>query len=193
MTALLIGITATSVTKEVTTIHTDTRTDSAWTTRARGGFDHPLVRFVTHRGSPGARWRSQHERSHGRAPTRSLFVIQHLDGQRRGGRMTSPKDGALELRLVVPHELLAGSPRVEMISQLNAAVVGLGKRQFLELLRREDAPRVLKVGKLRLVRRDDLLAFLERIGAANDTHSTGFDDADKVLAELGCNVRPKGR
>ncbi len=193
MTALLVDMTVRSATPEVNTIHTDTRTDSAWPTRARGGPDHPLVRVVTHRGSPGARWRSQHDRSHERHDARSLFVIQHLCDSRRGARMTSSKDGALELRLVVPHELLAGSPRVEMISQLNAAVVGLGKRQFLELLRRQDAPLTLKVGKLRLVRRDDLLAFLERIGAANDTHSKGFDDADKVLAELGCNVRPKGR
>ena len=108
--------------------------------------------------------------------------------------MTTPKEGGLELRLVVPREILAGNMRVEYVSQQNVAVVGLGRRQFLELLRRPDAPRVIKVGKLRLVRREDMLAFLDRVGQSEGAASVEeMDGADKVLEELGCSVRPRRR
>lgn len=170
-----------------------TRAVLAWTRQARGGPDHPLARPVTHRGSPGARWSRQHVRfNHHHAALRGARAGTGED--HRGVVVTTPKEGGLELRLVVPREILAGNMRVEYVSQQNVAVVGLGRRQFLELLRRPDAPRVIKVGKLRLVRREDMLAFLDRVGQSEGAASVEeMDGADKVLEELGCSVRPRRR
>jgi hypothetical protein len=67
-------------------------------------------------------------------------------------------------------------------------VLGLPPRQFLELLRREDAPPVKTVGKARLVRRDAMLVYIERLGAKvrSDDPEQKSDGADAVLREIGC-------
>lgn len=77
----------------------------------------------------------------------------------------------------------------EYLTQKNCMhVLGLAPRQFLELLRREDAPPVTAMGKVRLVRRDLMLVYLERLGAKvrGDDPEQESDGADAVLREIGC-------
>lgn len=104
--------------------------------------------------------------------------------------------GDLELRVVVPRSAIEQPPRPEYFSQFNAPeLLGLPRRQFLELLRRGDAPPVTRVGKTRLVEREAMLAFLRRLEergvapAAEDDEQ--MDGPGRVLAELGCI--PTGR
>ena len=102
-------------------------------------------------------------------------------------------DSSVELRLVVPRSALPAPP-VEYFSQLNCQLLGLGRRQFLELLRRSGAPPVTRVGKTRLVRRDDMIDFLDRIRRGAEERAgkhEDLDDADRVLMEMGC--APKQR
>jgi hypothetical protein len=56
----------------------------------------------------------------------------------------------------------------EMVSQLTILhVCGISPRVYLELLRADGCPlRVIKLGKLRLVRRDELVAWLESLAGA---------------------------
>jgi hypothetical protein len=67
-------------------------------------------------------------------------------------------------------------------------VLGLPPRQFLELLRRQDAPPVSVMGKLRMVRRDAMLAYVGRLGAKvrGEDAEQKSDGADAVLREIGC-------
>lgn len=77
----------------------------------------------------------------------------------------------------------------EYVTQKNCVdVLGLTPRRFLELLRREDAPPVLPMGKLRLVPRDAMLAYVARLGTKvrADTPEQNSDGADAVLREIGC-------
>lgn len=86
-------------------------------------------------------------------------------------------------------ELVADGALVSQRSSL--AVVGIPPRTFLELLRRRDCPLdVVHLGKLRLVRREALLAWLERIGAPRrpEEPEADLDGADRVLVE--CGLRP---
>jgi len=55
----------------------------------------------------------------------------------------------------------------EMVSQLTILhVCGISPRVYLELLRADGCPlRVIKLGKLRLVRRDELVAWLESLAS----------------------------
>ena len=104
--------------------------------------------------------------------------------------------GELELRVVVPRTALEQPPRPEYFSQHNAPeLLGLPRRQFLELLRRPDAPAVTRVGKTRLVEREAMLAFLralrdrEREQVARVDQGGAGDELDgpgRVLAEIGC-------
>lgn len=104
----------------------------------------------------------------------------------------------LELRVVVPASALpSSSPRAEYFSQKNSLeLLGLPPRAFLELLRREDAPEVTPVGRLRLVERETMLAFLRAMRRRPAPAARGAEDldgADRVLAEIGCLATARGR
>ena len=103
----------------------------------------------------------------------------------------SPDD--IELRVVVPRSAIPIEPPPEFYSQRNCdAQLGIGRRSFLELLRRSGAPPVTRVGSLRLVKRDAFLAYLERIRIAEEKRrvpESDLDGADGVLLELGCSPR----
>lgn len=92
----------------------------------------------------------------------------------------------VELRVVVPPDALASTVRAEFVTQNNCHdVLGMSDRQFLDLLRRADAPPVVKVGKLRLVRRDDVVAYVARFHArAPDAVQPEPDGAEAVLREI---------
>lgn len=82
----------------------------------------------------------------------AVVVADHRDGD------------FVEVRLVVPRGVFEQQPPApELVSQANSMeVLGLPKRRFLELVRSPGYPgRVLKLGRLRLVRRTELLAHLE--------------------------------
>jgi hypothetical protein len=100
----------------------------------------------------------------------------------------------VELRVVVPRDQLPSVAPAELFSQANChQLLGIPPRKFLELLRRDGAPRAQKLGKLRLVRRDEMLAFLDRlrdIDARAET-PTVLDEADALLVEMGYS--PKRR
>ena len=83
--------------------------------------------------------------------------------------------------------------QVEYFSQHNCELIGLRKRAFLALLRRPGAPEALRIGKDRLVRRDVMLDYLQRIGSNGSVRppSPELDAADRVLLELDCT--PLGR
>lgn len=91
-------------------------------------------------------------------------------------------------REAVREELRA---ETRMISQRTAeAILGLPTRSFLDLLRRPDCPlRVRRVGKLRLVELEPMLAWLDVIGLAaeadDNTPDAPVDDDARLLAELG--------
>lgn len=96
---------------------------------------------------------------------------------------------------MVPRSALPAPPP-DYYSQRNCELLGLGKRQFLELLRRPGAPPVTRIGKTRLVARADMLDFLERIrhaAAEAAAEREDLDGGDKVLLELGCAPRPNRR
>ncbi|WP_053230818.1 hypothetical protein [Sandaracinus amylolyticus] len=97
--------------------------------------------------------------------------------------MSAP-DG-LELRVVLPTGALPAA-RPDYYSQRNCHLLGITGRQFLELLRRPDAPPVAPIGKLRLVRREALLAFIDRMARHRDGIERSVDGADEVLREIGC-------
>jgi hypothetical protein len=83
-------------------------------------------------------------------------------------------------------------PVTEYVTQKNCMqVVGLTARRFLELLRRDDAPPVIAVGKVRMVRRDQLLAFLDRLRRVTEP-VVEADGAAEVLAEIGCVTTRRG-
>jgi hypothetical protein len=97
-------------------------------------------------------------------------------------------DGPVMLAIPVPRELVtmvAAPP--SMVSQRNAlATVGLTPRVFLELLRRDDAPPVTRIGKVRLVEHEALVTWLRaRATAGRARTSPANDSADAVLEELG--------
>ncbi len=77
-----------------------------------------------------------------------------------------------------------------LVSQENCTLVlGLGRRKFLELLRRSDAPPTVRFGKLRSVRADAMVAFIDRLDEKvherlDPEHEV--DGADAVLVEIGC-------
>lgn len=97
----------------------------------------------------------------------------------------------LELRVPVPRDsFVVQAPLPELISQRNASIVGFGAREFLDRIRRPDCPvRVIKVGKLRLVNREEFVAWLYALHAERDTsREQPQDEADAVLSEIG--LRP---
>lgn len=85
--------------------------------------------------------------------------------------------------------LVESGPRASMISQRNSeAALGLPSRVHLENCRRRDfTPRVLKLGKLRLVDANEYRAWLNAVERrpsvvlAEDLE----DGASRILAELG--------
>lgn len=96
-----------------------------------------------------------------------------------------PTSDGIELRIVVPRDSLPSAPAVEYYSQVNCELLGLDKRRFLELLRRDGAPPTKKRGKLRLVRRDLMLAYMERLDDTAPEVVVERDGADEVLLEMG--------
>ncbi len=79
----------------------------------------------------------------------------------------------LELRVLVPRSALPSTParvEAELVSQESSLeLFGLPPRRFLEMVRDPRFPgRVLRVGKLRLARREDLLAHLHAVDEAPD-------------------------
>lgn len=87
---------------------------------------------------------------------------------------------------------MSGTPP-DFYSQRNCEqLLGLRPRTFLELIRRDDAPAVVKVGKARLVRRDAMLSYLERresVAKATEPRAAEpcrLDGPDLILAEMGC-------
>lgn len=103
------------------------------------------------------------------------------------------RDDTVELRIVVPRDQLPTAPAPDYYSQRNCDLLGLGHRTFLELLRRPGAPTVTRVGKLRLVKRAEMLAYMERLRELAPRAAGAVDGADRVLLELGCAPAPKKR
>lgn len=101
--------------------------------------------------------------------------------------MTRSSDD-IEIRLLLPRDALSSANRPEYFSQRNCESLGLSRREFLDLLRRADAPPVTHLGKRRLVRSDLLLAYLDRVAVRADTVATtgALDGPDRVLRDLGC-------
>lgn len=104
----------------------------------------------------------------------------------------SPPDDVMGAALVLVRAAQTPPAQVEYFSQRNCELLGLTKRAFLELLRRPDAPRSVRLGKSRLVRRVDMIDFLERLSLARSVQLPARDGADQVLADLGCVVQ-RGR
>lgn len=110
-----------------------------------------------------------------------------------GGDVVSPPDDVMGAALVLVRAAQAPAQQVEYFSQRNCELLGLTKRAFLELLRRPDAPRSVRLGKSRLVRRVDMIEFLERLSLARSEELPARDGADQVLSELGCVVPRRRR
>ncbi|MFO0713607.1 MAG: hypothetical protein U0353_27390 [Sandaracinus sp.] len=86
-------------------------------------------------------------------------------------------------------ETVATTTPSEYVTQKNCVeVLGIHRRKFLELLRRDDAPQVVAMGKLRMVRRDEMIMYVGRLGAKvrGDEVEQDVDGADAVLREIGC-------
>lgn len=105
--------------------------------------------------------------------------------------MSAPDD-VMGAALVLVRAAQTPTQQVEYFSQRNCDLLGLTKRGFLELLRRPDAPRSVRLGKSRLVRRVDMIDFLERLSLARSAEPAR-DGADRVLAELGCAIPRRRR
>lgn len=106
---------------------------------------------------------------------------------------TTTTDPGVELRLVVPRSALPAPP-VDYYSQITAHLLGLTPRRYLELLRRSGAPPVLRDGRLRLVKRDDMLDYLDRLRQQQEQQAAShedLDDADKFLMSVGCAPKQK--
>lgn len=92
-----------------------------------------------------------------------------------------------------PAPASAPAAEVVMITQRNCELtVGLSPRQFLDLLRRDDAPPSARVGKVRLVRREALVGYLDRLATRTRDVETAepeepeVDGVEDVLRGIGC-------
>ena len=86
----------------------------------------------------------------------------------------SSAEDLVEVRVMLPRSALVQAPPVpELVSQASSlAVLGIPPRRFLEIVRSPRfAGRVLRDGRLRLVRRVDLLDHLERETDAAREHN----------------------
>lgn len=103
-----------------------------------------------------------------------------------GREARSPQDGAA---------VMSVSPAAFVTQKNCLDCLGLPPRRFLELLRRQDAPPVQVVGKLRMVNRDSMLEYLGRLAASPTRRDAGSepDGADAVLREIGCSRTRGGR
>lgn len=130
--------------------------------------------------------------------------VQPEPGPPTSARASLPaNDSALEgveLRIVIPREAIPAASRPEYFSQDNCELLGLKKRAFLRLLREPDAPPVVEVGKRRLVKREHMFRFLDRLSVARSSSPSSspkpadLDGPDQILAELGClPARPSGK
>lgn len=130
-----------------------------------------------------------------REPERHAHAVLRLRCAMRGGRgdVMSTPDDVMGAALVLVRAAQTPTQQVEYFSQRNCELLGLTKRAFLELLRRPGAPRSVRLGKSRLVRRVDMIDFLERLSLAASAEPPARDGADQVLAELGCVVRRRRR
>lgn len=105
----------------------------------------------------------------------------------------SGQNDLVELRIVVPRTHLPMTAPPDFYSQVNCGLLGLPKRTYLELLRRPDAPPVTRVGKLRLVARDDMIAYIQRLREVAPKAVAELDDAERLLLEMGCAPRVRAR
>lgn len=106
-----------------------------------------------------------------------------------------PDDGFIEAEARVQirrSDLPEAHP--DYYTQDNCHLLGLSKRKFLELLRRDGAPHVSKLGKTRMVERSALMAYLARLGEESGAarrsqrvpNAEKLDDVDRLLLEQGC-------
>lgn len=104
----------------------------------------------------------------------------------------------LKLTLEIPRDAFPAGGEAHYYTQENCHLLGLKKRQYLELLRRPGAPEVTKIGNLRLVKREDFEEFRARIRQAEQQRRQARrggdgdekpDSADEVLAEVGAAPR----
>lgn len=94
----------------------------------------------------------------------------------------------VEVRLVVPRRVLQQqAPSPELVSQATSAeVLGVPKRRFLEIVRSPSYPgRVLKLGRLRLVRRTEFIAHLELLTQQSATRVQPSERAHDRSRSLG--------
>lgn len=99
----------------------------------------------------------------------------------------SDADDLVEVRMLVPRgALVQPAPAPELVSQANALeAFGLPPRRFLEIVRSPRFPgRVLRSGRLRLVRPADLLAHLER-GAESEHEAEPPPEPSSLVERLG--------
>lgn len=104
-------------------------------------------------------------------------------------------ENTVELRLAISRdhllEQLGVTGDVAYYSQENCILLGLRKRKFLEILRRTDAPPVIQEGKLRLVAKADMIAYLERLRNVQPKAVAELDDAERLLLSMGCAPRTR--
>ncbi len=113
--------------------------------------------------------------------------------------MSTPADDELvEVRLLLPRRALPAPapPRAdpELVSQENVRdLFGVPPRRFLEMVRSPAFPgRVLRIGKLRLVRREELLAHLHKIDEGVRAEAASGDDEPRpsLATRLGLEEAP---
>jgi hypothetical protein len=112
-------------------------------------------------------------------------------------------DDLVEVRMLVPRAaLVQAAPAPELVSQATSlGTFGVPARRFLEIVRRADFPgRVIRNGKLRLVRPADFIAALERIDATEEQGPRPTAEAESaptrrssIAEELGLEEAPRAR
>jgi hypothetical protein len=93
---------------------------------------------------------------------------------------------SISVMVAIPRDQLPSAAPPDFYSQENCAGLGLTHRAFLELLQRPGAPKAAKVGKLRLVPRAEVLAFIDALRSKTTIGAAPLDEADAVLVQLGC-------
>lgn len=97
---------------------------------------------------------------------------------------------------IVRELLIERGAETLMVSQLNSeTTLGISARMHMEYCRRVDfAPRVLRIGRLRMVDARAYVAWLRELDERGDVRAgEPIDDADAVLAELGIGTKKGGR
>lgn len=98
---------------------------------------------------------------------------------------------SIAVTVAIPRDQLPQGAPPDLYSQRNCDLLGLDARAFLELLRRPGAPSPMKIGKLRCVPREEMLAFMTRL-REQQTRVKPLDGADRLLLGLNCAPRARG-